>query len=1307
MSLPAPREFVYCCPQPFDDIRVEWERFKDDFQRRTGVALSFWDRSNIDPRLRRLPDLVAGLFSDSYAEHFCDCDEWRNDPWVRIQQGPARYQVINRFLNRHNRDAVYVAELQEKLFLAALDQNSIVALRGLPGMGKSFLALELSCRLRQPLRRIYYSTFKDATSVERLWQSARRRVSLPSVFVLDDCHLASQALDNLLERLDPELQSGKLKLVLSIRDQVGGTADQFDDTPTWLVRLKEEQAIINLRVDIARTLAVTSCLRPDFTGLSSSRLERLHNTCGGDLLLLEEILRHLNAPKDIDTVGVTGVLASVRTHYFGGNHKLPTLTKLAALAQFDLVPRADFFDGQWRQDEEEAADPLMTRLFAPPRYQFLHSSLARLVLRALAQLDASEEALNDTVCAITTRTVRDYLLHVSKTSDRDGEFALAVRQFLRTQTHLSSDISETRIRSAVLGDEAIQVAIRENLVKQSFNNLALCVQWLSAAEHPAKAHYAKMLQQRFQILFEEADSNADTIGMSTVAQGLLALRKLAPDTQVTVLKEHGPDAFMQLILANGTLVDLFRVLQYANPEFQTALLDQFTSQQAELLIDKTIAAGRSIGTLSLRMREMGDADPQVLARLEQAVGAPSYLRLILAKGTLFDLFMLLEYSNPEFRTALLDQFISQQAEELIDKTIAVGRSIGTLHFTMRELGDADPQVLARLEQAVGAPSFLRLILANGTLVELFKVLHYANPEFRTALLDQFTFQQAEELIDRTITAGRSIGTLHFTVRELGDADPQMLARLEQAVGAPRFLRLILANGTLFELFRVLQYANPEFRTALLDQFTFQQAEVLIDKTIAAGRSIGTLDFTMRELQSNDPQVLARLEQAIGARGFLRLILANGTLFELFQVLRRATTGFRSALLDQLNTEQAATLVDKTIAKAQRIEHFHFTLRRVASKLNHLTMLEELIGIEGWWKLVIACGTLNSLSQITHEMSSDFRARIITEASNLSEQDWSRIIARGLFLSACNFVTNDLPTYPTEARAAFHVALKMTAIPLAERASWFDINPSRPPEELSNEGALLRAALRARMEAVQLPDLFELEFRQAVNAFACCWRERSDLRPELGKNLRRILSSHQTWPRERGEVAALRLILGLARSIEFPETEVRWLLNELTTFLDRKVCDDIDTLPLFLLVWNLAALSYDRKLVANPGSAFSHDTEELLIAALTDRVRPKGSNQEKLWQLALGGLLAFLFPNQKSRIIDLLTPLKGATRWLAKLAMAQTFLPAVFALEGVALPRDRMRVFTPSICLELLKKFEDYQDVGPAMNALRLRVSANV
>ena len=51
-------------------------------------------------------------------------------------------------------------------------------------------------------------------------------------------------------------------------------------------------------------------------------------------------------------------------------------------------------------------------------------------------------------------------------------------------------------------------------------------------------------------------------------------------------------------------------------------------------------------------------------------------------------------------------------------------------------------------------------------------------------------------------------------------------------------------------------------------------------------------------------------KAYGAAGFLRLVLANGTLFELFKILEHATSEFRIGLLKEITPERAAALVDK-------------------------------------------------------------------------------------------------------------------------------------------------------------------------------------------------------------------------------------------------------------------------------------------------------------------------------------------------------------------------------------------------------------
>jgi len=545
------------------------------------------------------------------------------------------------------------------------------------------------------------------------------------------------------------------------------------------------------------------------------------------------------------------------------------------------------------------------------------------------------------------------------------------------------------------------------------------------------------------------------------------------------------------------------------------------------------------------------------------------------------------------------------------------------------------------------------------------------------------------------------------MRKLGKADEDLLGRLEKTIGAGRFLRLIVANGSLFELFMILKHTTPTFPEELLGQLDDATAGALVDKTIAAGRSIGTLHLAMRELGEADEALLGRLEETIGAGRFLRLIASNGTLFELFRIIEYATPTFREALLGQLDDASVGQLVDKTIAAGRSIESFHYTLRQLARTPVLRERLEELLGIEGWCRLITGTGTLNSLSQLSRAMSDDFRTQLIGMSSTLSPGDWCGIIARGLFRNACIFATEDLASYPATSQLAFRAALAQMAAPLAAKASWFDLNPSRPPTDLASvEGQILREALQPRIEAFKVEELTGLDFLEAVNAFAFGWREREDLHPDLAAHLWDIIPDSARWPREDGEVAALRLMLDIARSEGISQQNALRLLATTGSFLDREVCADIDTLPLFLLVWNMAALGYERGADRSFHGTFLDTLVEILLTVLRERVRPKGPNDEKLAQLALAGLLKFLLPRHGNELRGILGPLATSTRWLYKEALEQPFLPALFALEGIALLHPGEPVFTPQVCLGLLWKFKRHEELGPAIEHLCERVEGH-
>ena len=211
------------------------------------------------------------------------------------------------------------------------------------------------------------------------------------------------------------------------------------------------------------------------------------------------------------------------------------------------------------------------------------------------------------------------------------------------------------------------------------------------------------------------------------------------------------------------------------------------------------------------MRELGQTDPALRRALEAKIGAPRYLRLIAEAGTIFELFMIIQHSSPAMRAGLIAALNDQTLDRLLDQTLASGRSIGTLHLALRALGQTDPALRHALEAKIGAQRYLRLITSAGTVFELFKIIEHSSPAMRTGLIAALDDQTLDRLLDQTLASGRSIGTLHLALRELGRTDPALLRTLEAKIGAHRWWRLILALGRIRVLTHILECMSWQFR----------------------------------------------------------------------------------------------------------------------------------------------------------------------------------------------------------------------------------------------------------------------------------------------------------------------------------------------------------------------------------------------------------------------------------------------------------------------------------------------------------------
>ena len=976
-------EFYYCRPQPLDDrnLSENWTRFKVEFKRRTGVNIFFHDRNWFDVRLKRRPDIVAGLFSPSYAEHFCPiAKDWGQAPWVRVERDNPRHIGVRRFLELDSRGAVQLDADLKTQFTEQLSQSPVLVIRGLPGSGKTVTTLGLAAGLSEPRRRLYYVTLKDTPDIECLWRSVAQRSGLPSLFLLDDAHMNLCAAGTLLERLHPELANskGKIQMLILLRG-LPEKAGDMSDTPEWLVRLVEDDRILDLRNDLARTRALTEHLRAGLIGLSKRRLERLHYVSGGDLLLLDEVLRTLAAPQDIDNTTPARLYREVRERYFGGARRLPAIQRLAAIAQFDVVPLAQWLEGSWPHEERELANPLLVELFAPYRFQFLHASMAEIVLRALLELDVGSERVEQTACDITARELISYLHCVLDNDDAGERLVETLWLILRTRLKLMDTTAETRIKSAVLADPRVFKGIEQSLSRLAFSFLRDCLFVINRAEDDVRVKYTDLVERRFAILFEAGTARSDIAGVRTVGTGLWTL----------------------------------------------------------------------------------------------------------------------SFSN----------------------------------------------------------------------------------------LDTF---------DRVI----------------------------ENYGAKRFLELISENGTLSELFRVVQH--------------------------------GTLEL---------------------ARG----------------------------LVDRLDETKATTLVERTTAKGGSIESFHYALKRLeTSDRRRKRCLERLISLSGWWQMLKANGTLNSLIEICNALSAGFAQELVQASVQLGEGDWSGIIRRGQFRNACAFVNTELPTYPSQTKKVFGQALIAEADALAERSDWFDLNTS-PIHDLpaTSEGKeTLTQAFDLRMEAATVADLEGLDFREAVNGIGLLWQERPDLRGELGRRLLELLPPEREWPREKGEISALRILLVPGVTRDLTQETVRSLVQTLRrAVVDRRICEGTHTLPLFLLIWNQTAAWFEKGPSGTFTDALSAKALDILTEIVASRALGRKSNDEKLAVLMLAGLIGFLDPSRVEQMREALGPLRNAKRWLLPMAENARFIPGFFALHGQALLAAPDTVLSPRVRSALVTKAAEYTDRGPAIDAL--------
>ncbi len=136
-------------------------------------------------------------------------------------------------------------------------------------------------------------------------------------------------------------------------------------------------------------------------------------------------------------------------------------------------------------------------------------------------------------------------------------------------------------------------------------------------------------------------------------------------------------------------------------------------------------------------------------------------------------------------------------ESLVDRTIKEGSSIGTLNLSLRDLKKESSEALSAFEGAIGVIGYEKLLKSQGTISILARLIQYSSEEMQKKMsrLLQSKPELVENLVDRTITKGSSIGTLNLSLKALSRNNYDCLHILENLIGLDGYLEMFSKCNT--------------------------------------------------------------------------------------------------------------------------------------------------------------------------------------------------------------------------------------------------------------------------------------------------------------------------------------------------------------------------------------------------------------------------------------------------------------------------------------------------------------------------------
>jgi len=1062
-GLSNPTQFVYYSRQKLGDIKTnkQYMKLRNSALKKYKIDIQLWGNDTLNSKLRDLPAVVSGIFSDRVARIFCNEYSLPTDSnWERLQYKDSDHPTVCEFYEDWEKDRLFINPDLNKWFNSAISASPVVLLQGAPGFGKTTTMLSMLAALKNRPERIYYTVIDNFEKTVELVYSIKKRAQLPSIFVLDDCHLKPSLAIELIKSLRGSLlklnYSVPIKVVLLMRGTSEDEGSGYFDSVKHQLGLDKDNAYDLPLSDSKQLLQVLKKRLPHINSITKYHAEHVFNLTGGNLKLTNLAVSSINSADDLLELNINSVKNNAYLHYIydkSDEYKL-CIKNLCALAMFEITPLTNYL----LPSENTLNSGLVTQLSSPSRIRFYHSTLAEVLF--YVQFDRDNGVPHSWNEQITQELIRyfEYLR-----TYQQSHLNLFLLNLSSAQLHFPEfDIDQ--IISLFLDSSEFKTLLTSESVYIGVYVLRRLMEKDSLRTPEVIQAINDTICRRLRSLYGKTEAwNEEEL--TDFSNGILGLNKSSPDQLRSLESQLTVGQLITKVRQSCYILDLFRLLQNSSPSRAGELIDALDSTDIDALIDKTVEQQRSVGTLHLALRkldqktvEINGKEHHLLAELEKIVSAQHLRKLIVHNGTVFELFKLLQYSSPSRASALIDALDSTDINALVDKTVEQQRSVGTLHLALRDLGQKTVEInelnlLTELEQIVTAEHLRKLIVHNGTVFELFRLLEYSSPSRASALIDALDSTDIDALVDKTVEQQRSVGTLNLALRKLGQKTVEingkelnLLTELEKIVTAQHLRKLIVHNGTVIELFLLLRYSSPSRASALIDTLDSTDIDALVDKTIEQQCSVGTLDLALRklgqktvEINGKELNLLAELEKIVTAQHLRKLIVHNGTVFELFKLLQHSSPSRASALIDTLDSTDINALIDKTIEQQRSVESLHYTLNSIKSYLSSLEELLKVLSPSAFARLIVHAGTLNSLMLISDQLPEKYLSELRVAIFQYPRDDWRELVFRGLANNLVNFLSQDIEHYPDAVRNLLETIVTSEGTVFLKKLSWYELN----------------------------------------------------------------------------------------------------------------------------------------------------------------------------------------------------------------------------------------------------------------------------